>query len=165
MADTFYMTREEKRKAEERLEYLTTVKRAEIIERIQEARSHGDLSENAEYDAARNEQAANEGEILELGYQIKNAQIIEENDDNSAVHIGCKVTVREMEKRDGAFVPAAYSDEETYTIMGTTGADPIHNIISNESPVGAALLGKKKGAVVSVKAPDGEYYLKILAID
>lgn len=155
MSDTFYMTAEEKRKAEERLEYLTTVKRAEIIERIQEARRHGDLSENAEYDAARNEQAANEGEIVELGYQIKNAQLIEESEDNSVVHIGSKVTVFDSE----------LEEEETYTIMGTTGADPIHNVISNESPVGAALLGKKKGAVVSVKAPDGTYSLKILKID
>ncbi len=155
MADTYYMTSEEMKKAQERLEYLTTVKRAEIIERIQEARSHGDLSENAEYDAARNEQAANEGEIVELGYQIKNAQIIEESDDNSVVHIGSKVTVYDDE----------LEEETTYTIMGTTGADPIHNVISNESPAGAALLGKKKGAVVTVKAPDGAYTLKILKID
>ena len=155
MADTFYMTKEEKRKAEERLEYLTTVKRAEIIERIQEARSHGDLSENAEYDAARNEQAANEGEIAELDYQIKNAVIIEESDDNSVVHIGSCVTVYDDE----------LEEEAAYTIMGTTEADPMKNIISNESPVGAALLRHKKGDRVTVKAPDGEYTLKILKIE
>ncbi len=155
MADQFYMTSEAKKKAEERLKYLTTVKRAEIIERIQEARSHGDLSENAEYDAARNEQAANEGEIAELDYQIKNAVIIEENDDNSAVHLGSRVTVYDND----------FEEEAVYTIMGTTEADPMNNIISNESPVGAALLRHKKGDVVTVKAPDGEYTMKILKIE
>ncbi len=155
MAEKFYMTSEAKKKAEERLKYLTTVKRAEIIERIQEARSHGDLSENAEYDAARNEQAANEGEIAELDYQIKNAVIIEESDDNSVVHIGSCVTVYDDE----------LEEEAAYTIMGTTEADPMKNIISNESPVGAALLRHKKGDRVTVKAPDGEYTLKILKIE
>ncbi len=155
MADKFYMTSEQKKKAEERLKYLTTVKRAEIVERIQEARSHGDLSENAEYDAARNEQAANEGEIAELDYQIKNAEIIEESDDNTVVHIGSTVTVYDAE----------LEEEETYTIMGTTEVDPMNNIISNESPVGMALLKHKKGDKVVVKAPDGEYTLKIVKID
>ncbi len=154
MADQFYMTSEQKKKAEERLKYLTTVKRYEIIERIQEARSHGDLSENAEYDAARNEQAANEGEINELDYQIKNAVIIEESDDNSVVHIGSKVAVYDED----------LEEEAVYTIMGTTEVDAMRNIISNESPVGAALLKHKKGDVVTVKAPDGEYKLKILKI-
>lgn len=155
MAEKYYMTSEAKKKAEERLKYLTTVKRAEIIERIQEARSHGDLSENAEYDAARNEQAANEGEIAELDYQIKNAVIIEESDDNSIVHIGSRVTVYDSD----------LEEEATYTIMGTTEADPMRNIISNESPVGAALLRHRRGDTVSVKAPDGEYTLKILMIE
>ncbi len=156
MADKFYMTSEAKKKAEERLKYLTTVKRAEIIERIQEARSHGDLSENAEYDAARNEQAANEGEIVELDYQIKNAVIIEENDDTSVVHLGSVVTVYDPD----------LDEEQVYTIMGSTEADVMRNIISNECPVGAALLGKKAGAVVTVKAPNNfEYKLKILKIE
>ncbi len=154
MADKFYMTSEQKKKAEERLKYLTTVKRAEIVERIQEARSHGDLSENAEYDAARNEQAANEGEIAELDYQIKNAEIIKDSDDNSAVHIGSTVTVFDTD----------LDEEATYTIMGTTEVDPMHNIISNESPVGAALLRHKTGDEVTVKAPDGDYTLRILKI-
>lgn len=155
MADKFYMTQEGLDAAKKQLEYLTKVKRAEIVARIQEARSHGDLSENAEYDAARNEQAANEGEILELDYKIKNAEIIEENEDNSAVHIGSAVTVYDEE----------LEEEATYTIMGTTEADAMNNIISNESPMGAALLKHKKGDVVTVKAPDGEYKLKILKIN
>ncbi len=155
MADKFYMTKEGFDAAKKQLEYLTKVKRAEIVERIQEARSHGDLSENAEYDAARNEQASNEGEIAELEYKIRNAEIIEESEDNSLVHIGSVVTVydEDMEERT------------VYTIMGTTEADAMKGIISNESPVGAALLRRKKGETVTVKAPNGEYRLKILKIE
>ena len=154
MAEQFYMTQEGDEAAKKQLEYLQTVKRAEIVERIAEARSHGDLSENAEYDAARNEQAANEGEIAELDYKVKNAVIIEETDDNSVVHIGSAVTVyaEEME------------EEVTYTIMGTTEVDAMRNIVSNESPVGAALLGHKKGERVTVKAPESSYILKIVKI-
>ena len=154
MADQFYMTQEGYEAAKKQLEYLQTVKRAEIVERIAEARSHGDLSENAEYDAARNEQAANEGEIAELDYKVKNAVIIEESDDNSVVHIGSAVTVYDEEMEE----------EVTYTIMGTTEVDAMNNIVSNESPVGAALLGHKKGERVTVKAPDGDYVLKIVKI-
>ncbi|MCI8498996.1 MAG: transcription elongation factor GreA [Clostridia bacterium] len=154
MADKFYMTQEGYEAAKKELDYLTKVKRAEIVERIQEARSHGDLSENAEYDAARNEQAANEGEILELDYKLKNAVIIEETEDTSVVHIGSTVTVYDDD----------LEEEATYTIMGTTEADAMKNVISNESPVGAALLRHKKGETVTVKAPDGEYKLKIIKI-
>lgn len=154
MAEKFYMTQEGYEAAKKQLEYLQTVKRAEIVERIAEARSHGDLSENAEYDAARNEQAANEGEIAELDYKVKNAVIIEETDDNSVVHIGSAVLVHDFD----------FDEDVTYTIMGTTEVDAMKNIISNESPVGAALLGRKKGETVTVKAPDGEYKLKILKI-
>ena len=137
--------------AVEKLVYLQTVKRQEIVERIAEARSHGDLSENAEYDAARNEQAANEGEIVDLDYKIKNAVIIEVNSDTSFVHIGSKVTVYDEDM----------DEEETYEITGTTEANPMANKISNESPVGAALLKRKVGDVVKVNAPDGEYRLVI----
>lgn len=150
----FFMTQKGYDEAVKQLEYLQRVKRAEIVARIQEARSHGDLSENAEYDAARNEQAANEGEILELDYKLKNAVIIEETEDTSVVHIGSTVTVYD----------ADLEEEATYTIMGTTEADAMKNVISNESPVGSALLRRKKGETVTVKAPDGEYSLKILKI-
>ena len=155
MADKFYMTKEGFDAAKKQLEYLTKVKRAEIVERIQEARSHGDLSENAEYDAARNEQASNEGEIAELEYKIRNAEIIEESEDNSLVHIGSVVTVydEDMEERT------------VYTIMGTTEADAMKGIISNESPVGAALLRRKKGETRTGKAPHGENRLKILNVE
>ena len=154
MAEKFFMTKEGLEAAKKKLDYLTRVKRAEIVERIQEARSHGDLSENAEYDAARNEQAANEGEIAELEYRIRNAELIEESDDRSTVHIGSKVTVYDSD----------LEEEMVYTIMGVTEADVMKGIVSNESPVGAALLHHKEGDVVSVKAPDGEYQLKILKI-
>lgn len=150
----FFMTQKGYDEAVKQLEYLQRVKRAEIVARIQEARSHGDLSENAEYDAARNEQAANEGEINELDYKIKNAVIIEESDDNSVVHIASKVTVYDED----------LEEQTVYTIMGTTEVDAMNNVISNESPVGKALLGHKKGETVTVKAPDCEYKLKIVKI-
>ena len=151
MADQFYMTKKGYEEAKKHLTYLQTIKREEIVARIAEARGHGDLSENAEYDAARNEQAANEGEIVELDYKIKNAVIIEENSDTTFVHIGSKVTVYDIDM------------EETvvYEITGTTEADVMNNKISNESPVGKALLKHKVGDVVSVPAPDGSYQLRI----
>lgn len=155
MAEIFYMTRKGYNEAVARLKYLQTVKRQEIVERIAEARSHGDLSENAEYDAARNEQAANEGEIVELDYKIKNATIVEESADNSVVHIGSKVKVYDID----------FEEYAEYEITGTTEANAMVNKISNESPVGKALLGHKVGEVVVVNAPDGEYELKIENID
>ena len=151
MADQFFMTKKGYDEAVERLKYLQTVKRVEIVERISEARSHGDLSENAEYDAARNEQAANEGEIVELDYKIKNAKIIEETDDTSYVHIGSKVTVYDFD----------LEETEVYEITGTTESNAMENKISNESPVGKALLKHQVGDVVSVTAPDGVYKLRI----
>ena len=150
----FIMTQKGYDEAVERLKYLQTVKRQEIVERISEARSHGDLSENAEYDAARNEQAANEGEISELDYKIKNAVIIEENTDTSYVHIGSKVRVYDEDM----------DEEEVYEITGSTEANIKENKISNESPVGKALLRHKVGETVSVNAPNGEYKLTIKEI-
>ena len=137
------------------LENLVKVKRPEIIERIAEARSHGDLSENAEYDAAREEQRSNEGKIAELEYQIKNAIIQEEITDNSYVHLNSAVTVLDEES----------GEKEVYTITSVTDVDVMNNKISSESPVGAALIRKKKGDVVTVGCPDGSSYkLKILSI-
>ena len=155
MAEQQYMmTQKGYDEAKEKLTYLQTVKRQEIVERIAEARSHGDLSENAEYDAARNEQAANELEIADLDYKLKNAVIIEESNDNTIVHIGSKVRVYDEE----------LEEEEVYEITGSMEANAIENKISNESPVGAALLKHKKGDVVKVNAPDGEYKLLIKEI-
>ena len=112
------------------------------------------MSENAEYEAARNEQAANEGEILELENQVKNAIILPENTDTSTVHIGSEVKVYDVDMEE----------EAVYTITGTTEADAAQNKISNESPVGQALLKHKVGDVVTVKAPECDYPLKILEI-
>jgi transcription elongation factor GreA len=136
------------------LDYLVKVKRHEIIERIAEARSHGDLSENAEYDAAREEQRSNEGKIAELEYQIKNAVIQEEITDNTYVHLDSVVTVYDEE----------FGEEQTYTITSVTDVDVMNNKISSESPVGAALMRKKTGDIVTVASPDGSYKLKILSI-
>ena len=154
MAEQYMMTQKGYDEAKEKLTYLQTVKRQEIVERIAEARSHGDLSENAEYDAARNEQAANEAEIFDLDYKLKNAVIISENSDNSIVHIGSKVKVYDED----------LDEEEVYEITGTLESNAMENKISNESPVGAALLKHKKGDVVKVNAPDGEYKLLIKEI-
>ncbi|MBQ7923848.1 MAG: transcription elongation factor GreA [Clostridia bacterium] len=155
MAEQQYMmTQKGYDEAKEKLTYLQTVKRQEIVERIAEARSHGDLSENAEYDAARNEQAANELEIADLDYKLKNAVIIAENSDNTFVHIGSKVRVYDED----------LDEEEVYEITGSMEANAIENKISNESPVGAALLKHKKGDIVKVNAPDGEYKLLIKEI-
>ena len=137
------------------LDYLVKVKRPEIIERIAEARSHGDLSENAEYDAAREEQRSNEGKIAELEYQIKNAVIQSEIKDNSYVHLGSVVTVRDEE----------LGEDEVYTISSVTDVDVMAGKISSESPVGSALMRKKAGDIVTVVCPNGSTYnLKILSI-
>lgn len=136
-------------------EFLVKVRRPEIIERIAEARSHGDLSENAEYDAAREEQRTNEGKIAELEYQIKSAIIIAEVADNSYVHLNSRVTVEDEE----------FGDKATYTVTSVTDVDVMENRISSESPVGAALMRKKEGDVVTVSCPDGtSYKLRILSI-
>ena len=150
----FEMTQKGYDEAVERLKYLQTVKRQEIVDRIAEARSHGDLSENAEYDAARNEQTMNEIEINDLDYKIKNAVIIKTSSDTSFVHIGSKVKVYDEE----------LEEEEIYEITGTLESNAMENKISNESPVGAALLKHKVGDVVKVTAPDGEYKLTIKEI-
>ena len=150
----FEMTKKGYDEAVERLKYLQTTKRQEIVERIAEARSHGDLSENAEYDAARNEQTMNEIEINDLDYKIKNAVIIEASTDTSFVHIGSKVRVYDAE----------LEEDEVYEITGTLESNAMENKISNESPVGAALLKHKVGDVVKVLAPDGEYKLTIKEI-
>ena len=154
MADQFVMTKKGYEETKEKLRYLQIEKRQEIVERIKEARSHGDLSENAEYEAARNEQSANEGEIEKLSYILKNAVILEENEDTSSVHIGSKVLVYDED----------FDEEVEYEITGTTEANAMENKISNDSPVGSALLKHKVGDIVKINAPDGEYKLKIMQI-
>jgi transcription elongation factor GreA len=155
MADLqFVMTQKNYDDLVKELDYLVKTKRPEIIERIAEARSHGDLSENAEYDAAREEQRSNEGKIAELEYQIKNAVIQEEIVDNSFVHLDSVVTVLDEE----------FNEEQTYTISSVTDVDVMNNKISSESPVGSALMRRKIGDEVIVSCPNGDYKLKIVAI-
>lgn len=143
------------RKMEEKLQYLISVRRAEVAEQISIARGFGDLSENAEYDEAKNEQSRLEAEIMELENAIHTAIVIDdENVSTDAVNVGTIVKVLFVE--DG--------DEEEYTIVGARESDPMNNKISNECPMGSALLGRKTGETVAVEAPDGVYHLKILGI-
>ncbi|MBP5242159.1 MAG: transcription elongation factor GreA [Clostridia bacterium] len=154
MADQFEMTKKGYDEAVARLKYLQTEKRQEVVARIQEARSHGDLSENAEYDAARNEQSAVEGEIAELEYKVKNAKIIEKNTDDTYVHIGCVVKVYDFD----------LEEEAEYELTGSMEAQVDEGKVSIESPVGVALVGHKVGDEVEVQAPEYSYTLKILEI-
>ena len=140
---------------EKELEYLTTEKRAEIAERIKVALGFGDLSENSEYDEAKNAQAANETKIAELENKLRYAKIIDESEiDTKTVQVGNTVKVLDIE----------FNEEETYTIVGSTEVDLAQNKISNESPIGAALMGAKKGQVVEVQAPAGVIKYKIISI-
>lgn len=135
-------------KLQEELDYLRNVKRKEVAERLKEARSYGDLSENSEYDDARNEQAFVEGRITMLENTLRNAVVIDEEEANvpsGEVRLGCTVVLKDLE----------YGDLLEYSLVGTVEADPAKNKISNESPVGKAIMGRKKGDVVEVEAPVG----------
>jgi len=140
---------------EKELEYLKTEKRAEIAERIKVALGFGDLSENSEYDEAKNAQASNEIKIANLENKLRYARIIDESEiDTKTVQVGNTVKVLDME----------YDEECEYTIVGSTEVDLALNRISNESPIGAGLLGKKKNQVVEIKVPAGIAKYKILSI-
>ena len=142
-------------KLEKELDYLKTTKRAEIAEKIKVALGFGDLSENSEYDEAKNAQAENEGKIAELENKLRYAKIIDESEiDTKTVQVGNIVTLYDEE----------FDEEVTYTLVGSTEVDLEQNKISNESPIGAALLGKKKNDVVEVKVPVGTVKYKILSI-
>ena len=150
------LTYEGLKKLEEELEFLRGAKRMEIKERIKQALSFGDISENSEYDEAKNEQAYIEGRIVQLETMLKHARVIDEDDvSTEKVTIGSKVKLLDVE----------YNEEVLYTIVGSTEADPSRFKISNESPVGSALMQKKKGSVVEVTVPDGVLKFKILKID
>ena len=138
---------------EEELNDLRVNKRAENVQAIKEARSHGDLSENSEYDAARDEQAKIEARIQELEYKLEHATIID-NKDKSQVNVGSEVTVFYIDDED----------EDTYKIVGSLEADPFENKISNESPIGSALIGRKVGDIINVEGPNGSYQVKITKI-
>ncbi len=151
----FPMTKEGKQKLEQELENLKSVKRKEVVERIKIARSFGDLSENSEYDSAKEEQAFVEGRITTIENMIRNAKIIEESElDSDTVTLGKSVT----------FVELPDGDEETYTIVGSAEADPFEGKISNDSPIAKSLIGKAVGEEVAVQTPAGEMNVRIISV-
>ncbi|MCS1350207.1 transcription elongation factor GreA [Mechercharimyces sp. CAU 1602] len=150
------LTEEGLEKVKDDLEQLKTKKRHEVAQRLKEAISQGDLSENAEYDAAKEEQAFVESRIVTLENMIRNAKIIDQDRQNkNFVSIGAQVTIQEIP--DG--------DEEVYKIVGSAESDPIAGKISNESPIGAELIGKREGETINVPAPGGTIQFKIVSID
>ena len=153
MTKEIYLTSEGFLKLEEELDELKKVKRPEIINAIKEARALGDLSENAEYSSARDNQAKIEARIKEIEYTLEHATIIENSNDGK-VRVGSVVTI----KYDGD------DDEEEYTIVGTNEADPFENKISNESPIAQAILGKKENDKVTVDSPNGSFDIEIIKV-
>lgn len=149
-----YLTHEGLKKLEEELNHLRTVRRLEVADRLHQAIEGGELIENAEYEAAKNEQAFVEGRILTLEILLSEAVLIEEDGPSNIVRIGATVTVQE----DG-------SKPEQYTIVGAAEANPIKGLISNESPLGKALLGRKVGDEVKVNAPAGMLSFKVKKIE
>jgi transcription elongation factor GreA len=149
------LTQEGLKKLEEELENLKSVKRREVAERIKIAIGYGDISENSEYEDAKNEQAFIEGRIITLEKMLRNARIINNDEvDTDTVSIGSTVLLEDLE----------FGDKVEYTIVGTAESDPFKNKISNESPVGKAILGQKKGSVVDVQVPAGIIQYKIIDI-
>ncbi len=143
-------------KLEEELDFLKSKRRAEIALRIKQALAFGDISENSEYDEAKNEQAFVEGRIAQIENILKTAKVIDEDDiQTDTVSVGCKVTLRDIE----------LGDEVEYTIGGSAEADPLNLKISNESPVGKALIGKSIGSIVDIIVPDGIIKYEILNIN
>ena len=141
---------------ENELQELKVVKRKEVAQKIKEARAQGDVSENAEYDAAMEEQRNIEARIEELEKILKNAEVIDEDEvDLDKINVGCTVSLYDVE----------FDEKVTYQIVGSTEADILNNKISNESPIGKALIGSKIGQTVDVEGPDGTCQFKILEIN
>ena len=152
----FFFTEEGLAKTEEELEHLKSVTRREVAEKIKTALGYGDLSENAEYDHAKNEQAKVEEKIAKIENMLRNAVLIEEDKlDKNTVSIGTIVTIREIGTKD----------DEKYTIVGSAETDPLEGKISNESPMGSSLLGKKVGDTVNVETPAGVIEFEIVSIE
>lgn len=149
------LTPEGQRKLEEELEHLKTVKRKEIAERIKASKEFGDISENAEYEDAKNEQAFIEGRILQLDQMLRNAKVIDnQHAPSDTVTVGATVRVKDM----------GSGEEISYTIVGSAEADPDQDKISNESPVGRALLGHRAGETIDVQVPAGKMKYRVLKI-
>jgi len=148
-----FLTQEGYNKLQEELEFLTTKKRQEIAERLHEAMEGGELIENAEYEAAKNEQAFVEGRIKDLEILLATARVVDEKTKAETIQVGATVTIKEEN-----------SEQEVYHIVGAAEADPRTNHISNESPLGKALLNKRIGDIVEVEAPDGSFHVQVLKI-
>ena len=148
-----YLTSEGFLKLEEELNEAKTVKRPQIIKDLKEARAQGDLSENAEYSAARDAQGKLEARIKEIEYLLEHATIIENNNDGK-IKVGSNITIKYVEDED----------EEEYSIVGTNEADPFENKISNESPIAIAVMGHKQGDIVAVDSPNGSFDVEILKV-
>ena len=160
-AKKYIMTYEGIKKLEEELEFLKTVKRKDITEKIKVALSFGDLSENSEYDEAKNEQAFVEGRIITLENMLKNASVVDESEiKTDVVSVGSVVKVKDLD-----FNPELdFEEEMELFIVGSAEADPIENKISNESPIGMGLIGKKVGDTIDISVPDGNKRYEILGI-
>ncbi len=155
MAKQAILTDEGLKNYEQELEYLKTVKRKEVAEKIKVALSFGDLSENSEYDEAKNDQAILEARIAQVESILKNAKIIDENElSNEHIHVGSKVRVHDFD----------FDEDVVYQIVGSNEADPFNGKLSDESPVGNALLDHKVGELVEVETPDGPVKFEILEI-
>lgn len=154
MAELF-ITEEGKTEKEERLRYLKNVKRPEVLDKLKVARDFGDLSENSEYDAAKKEQAFVETEIAQIEETLRKAKIISAKEvKNDEVSVGNSVVVFDMD----------FEEEDTYKIVGVIESDPNKNYVSNESPIGKALLGKKVGDIADIETPEGVIQMKVLKI-
>lgn len=150
-----FITEEGKKEKEERLRFLKNVKRLEVLEKLKVARDFGDLSENSEYDAAKKEQTIVETEIAQIEETLRKATIVSSKDlKKDAVNVGNTVLVFDMD----------FQEEDTYKVVGVIESDPDKNFVSNESPIGSALLGKKVGDIASFETPGGTVQLKILKI-
>ncbi len=155
MDEKTFMTEEGYQKTVERLNFLKSVRRQEVANKIAEARSYGDLSENSEYDIAREEQASTEAEIFDLENKLKSAVIIDPKKvDTKKVGVGCKVTITNVKTKQNL----------VYTIVGDTDSDPLNGKISNASPIGAGLMGKKVDEIAVIKTPAGLVQYKITKI-
>ena len=149
-----FVTAEGLQKLKEELEYLKVVKRKEVAEALKQAKAFGDLSENSEYDEAKNEQAEVERHIADLEDILENIELIQTNGKKNEIHVGSSVKVFDLE----------FDEEIVYTIVGSTESDPLENKISDESPIGKALLGKKPGDEVIIETPGGSVKVRILEI-
>lgn len=149
------LTHEGLKKLEDELQELKVVRRKDVAGKIKEARGQGDLSENAEYDAAKEEQAEIESRIVVIENMLRNAEVIDSETNTDSVNIGNKVKLFDNE----------FEEEIEYTLVGSAEADPFNGKISNESPIGAALLGHKVGDIIEAETPDGILKFKILEIN